>query len=323
MQIMKGIFGLFVSKITELHNSPYYKVLRVRQWLKNGSLFLAILFAGRLFEPTYFLKVLWGTIIFCGLSSGTYILNDITDIPNDRAHPLKKDRPLAAGKISVTTAQIIAVSLTVGSLILAFYTDAGFFVASAAYILVMLIYNLFLKKIPVIDVLTVAFGFVLRVLAGSFISDTPISALLILTTIFTALFISFAKRRAEATLLENQTQKSRAVLKDYPVYLVDKYLTLTFGAAFITYSFFTYQSGFRGTSKLLTSLLPSTLARPNWLMITIPVVFYALSRYMFLIYERREGESPENIILTDKVLLGTSAVWLTLVIFFLYLLPLI
>lgn len=315
--------GHFIERIKGLHNSPYYKVLRVRQWLKNGSLFLAILFAGRLFEPNYFLKVLWGTIIFCGLSSGTYILNDIADIPYDREHPLKKNRPLASGKISITTAQILALALTLGSLILAFYTDAGFFVAAAAYILVMVVYNLWLKRVPVIDVLTVAFGFVLRVLAGSFISETPISALLILTTIFTALFISFAKRRAEATLLENHAQKSRSVLKDYPVYLVDKYLTLTFGAAFITYSFFTYQSGFRGTSKLLTTLLPHTLSRPNWLMITIPVVFYALSRYMYLIYEKKEGESPENIIMTDKILLGTSALWLTLVIFFLYGLPLL
>ena len=304
--------------LIKLHNSPYYKVLRVRQWIKNGSLFLAILFGGRLLEPDYFLKVLWGAIIFCGLSSGTYILNDIADIPFDKIHPLKKMRPLASGKIPLNIAQLLAVVLTLGSLALAFYTDAGFFMAAATYVLVMVAYSLVLKRIPVIDALTVAFGFVLRVFAGSFIAETPISALLILTTIFTALFISFAKRRAEATLLENQSEKSRTVLKDYPIYLVDKYLTLTFGAAFITYSFFMYQSGFRISSKLLTNFLPSTLAKPNWLMLTIPVVFYAMSRYMYLIYERKEGESPENIVLTDKILLCTSTLWLTLIIFFLY-----
>lgn len=317
--MIKTVIGVF----QKIHDSQYYKVLRVRQWVKNSSLFLAILFGGRLFTPEYFWQVAWGAVIFCGLSSGTYILNDIADIPYDKNHPLKKNRPIASGKISLETAQLLAVGLTLGFLALASLTDQGFFVAAAGYVLVMVIYSLFLKRIPIIDVLTVAFGFVLRVLAGSFISDTPISALLILTTIFTALFISFAKRRAEATLLESHPEKSRSVLKDYPVYLVDKYLTLTFGAAFITYSFFTYQGGFRVTTKLFSSLLPATLSNPNWLMTTIPVVFYALSRYMYLIYEKKEGESPETIILTDRVLLGTSAVWLAMVIFFLYGLPLI
>ena len=312
-----------ITLIANIHNNPYYKVLRVRQWLKNGSLFLAILFGGRLFDPYYFSRVLWGTLIFCALSSGTYILNDIVDVEHDKSHPLKKNRPIASGKISLDVAQLIAVTLILGGLALSFFADKGFFMTAAAYVGVMIVYSFFLKRIPVIDVLTVSFGFVLRVFAGSFISDTSISALLILTTIFTALFISFAKRRAEVTLLESQAPKSRSVLKDYPVFLVDKYLTLTFGAAFITYSFFTYQFGFRTSSKILTGLLPSTLSKPNWLMITIPVVFYALSRYMYLIYEKKEGESPENIILTDKILLATSSLWLALIIFLLYAIPLI
>jgi len=312
-----------VLKLLKIHNNPYYKVLRVRQWLKNGSLFLAILFAGRLFEPEYFKPVLLGVAVFCILSSGTYILNDIVDLESDQKHPLKKNRPIASGKVSIGSAQFLSIALITAGLGTALMMDNGFFMVCALYVLTMAAYSLFLKQIPVIDVLTVAFGFFLRVFAGSFIAGTPISALLVLTTIFTALFISFAKRRAEVTLLSDSASQSRLVLKDYPVELVDKYLTLTFGAAFITYSFYTYQAGPRTTGKILELLLPQTLTRPNWLMLTIPVVFYALSRYMYLIYEKREGESPENIILTDKTLLGTSALWLAMIVFLLYGLPLI
>ena len=306
-----------------MRNSPYYKVLRVRQWLKNGSLFLAILFAGRLFEPVYFKPVLLGAAVFCILSSGTYILNDIVDLESDQNHPLKKKRPIASGLISIGNAQILSIALITTGLGTALLIDNGFFMVCALYVLVMAAYSLFLKQVPVIDVLTVAFGFFLRVFAGSFVAETPISALLVLTTIFTALFISFAKRRAEVTLLSDHASQSRLVLKKYPVELVDKYLTLTFGAAFITYSFYTYQAGPRTTGKILELFLPQTLTRPNWLMLTIPVVFYALSRYMYLIYEKKEGESPENIILTDKIMLGTSTLWLAMVVFLLYGLPLI
>jgi len=309
--------------VVNLHNSPYYKVLRVRQWLKNGALFIPILFGGRLFEPQYFNLVLISFIIFCALSSGTYILNDLTDIPYDREHPLKKNRPIPSGKISVATAQTMAVALIILPLILAFIVDTGFFVVAAAYVVTMILYSLVLKQIPIIDVLIVAFGFVLRVFAGSFISNTSVSALLILTTIFTALFISFAKRRAEVTLLVDHARDQRKVFKDYPIFLVDKYLTITFGAAFITYSFYTYQAGIRTTSKLLSSFLPLTLSNPNWMMLTIPIIFYALSRYMYLIYEKKEGDAPENVILTDGVLLGTAATWLAMIILFLYGLPLI
>ncbi|MCX6783670.1 MAG: UbiA prenyltransferase family protein [candidate division WWE3 bacterium] len=324
---MVNLLRKILTRIKTLHNSPYYKILRVRQWLKNGSLFLAIVFGGRLFDLHYFGRVALGAIVFCVLSSGIYVLNDLIDAPNDRLHPIKKNRPIAAGKISLQNAQIMFIILTLTALTAALFLDKGFFMMAVVYTLMMTAYDLWLKKLPVIDVLTLSGGYVLRVFAGSFIADTSISALLILTTIFTALFISFAKRRAEVNLIEAETTQqmsaTRKVLKDYPAFLIDKYLTLTFGAAFITYSFYTYSAGIRQFSKTLSTVLPTTLSRPNWLMLTIPIVFYALARYMYLIYERKEGEYPENTLITDKTLFATAALWLAMIIFIIYGIPLI
>lgn len=299
------------------------RVLRPRQWIKNFAIFAAITFGGKLFEPQAFSKVFLGFIIFCGLSSSIYIVNDILDIQRDKLHPFKRFRPIAHGDISVFYASILAAIIAFISLWVGLFVSYGFFFLALTYFVIQLFYSYILKNIAIIDILILATGYILRVYGGEFASGYHISVWLLLTTISISLLLAVGKRRSELTLLKHaktKTEATRKSLSRYSEKLLDVYASIFATSTFITYSLFTFleNEGFKiSLDVLMPDFLPSFLQR-KWLMITIIPVVYGLMRYLEDVYERHEGESPERVLLSDKALLTTVILWVFLVIMIIY-----
>ena len=295
----------------------FYQILRTarpRQWLKNFSIFAAPIFAGTLFFEDTFLVSIKAFIAFCAISSGAYFINDIIDAPKDRLHPVKKNRPIASGRLSVPLAAITAVFLILGAITLSSIYIGNFFAYSLVfYIAVQLAYSFYFRSAIILDSLVVASGFVIRVFAGGFAATTSISAWLALTTIGISLLLAFGKRRSEKTILSKyaggEDLKTRKTLRHYPDQLLDSMINISATYTIITYSLFTFQVSPQGSAGSLASFLPSILRSPKWMMLSIPLVLYGVARYLYVIYEKEEGESPERILLSDKPLLFTVLVW--------------
>ncbi len=307
------------------HSFQIFKLLRPRQWIKNLALFAALTFSGQMFDGDLFTKVFTGFLAFCFLSSSTYIINDIIDVKKDRLHPFKKARPIASGKVSVPEAFVVLFA----TLAVAYYLVTligGFFVGIAlVYILLQLSYSFFFKNIVIFDIFFIAVGYILRVLAGDVISGYHISVWLLLTTISLSLFLAVGKRRSELTLLMNfQSAKItdvRRSLSHYSEPLLDTYTAMFAISTFVFYAMFTFLENPRGIQVgfdlLLPEYLPYYLQR-KWLMVTIIPVLYGLMRYLQDIYEKKEGESPEKVLLSDKQLLSSVIIWVFLVVFIIY-----
>jgi len=311
-------------------NLLYYllKSARPRQWLKNLSLFAAIVFSGQLFDRELFLKVSWAVVLFTVITSSVYLFNDIIDAPQDRLHPFKRKRPIAAGLLPVPVALAVACLGFFGALLLAANASAYFFFSCLGYVLLHIGYGLWLKKIPIIDVLTIASGFILRVYAGSFVIDAHMNVWFLLTVVSAALFLAVGKRRSEMTLLASvglAASEHRKVLGHYTPTLLDVYTGMFANTTWLAYTFFSFlQPPFLPTRPKLVGLwanLPPTLSAQKLLMITVPVVIYGVMRYLQLIYERNQGESPERVLLSDRPLLGSVLLWGFMVVVILYVLP--
>jgi len=309
-----------VNKIISL-----VKLLRPRQWIKNLAVFAAITFAGELFDPVSFQKVFLAFISFCLLSSATYIINDAFDVKKDRLHPFKRFRPLANGDIPIFLAIFIATLLIMSSMIIGSSVNPGFLILAIIYIIIQLLYSLFLKSIAIVDILAIASGYILRVYGGEFAGESHISVWLLLTVISVSLFLAIGKRRSELTLLSSNKEVNiaavRKTLSHYSERLLDVYASIFATSTFISYSLFTFlenPKGFKlGISVLFPEYLPGFLER-KWLMITIAPVVYGLMRYLQDIYEKKEGESPDRVLLSDKPLLITVITWVLLVIGIIY-----
>lgn len=301
------------------------KLLRPKQWIKNFAIFAAIVFTGELFDTPVFLKVLIGFVVFCGLSSAIYIVNDIFDVEKDRMHPFKKFRPLANKDLSIQYAVILATILAIGSLFLSTIVAPAFVVLVFVYLALQLMYSMALKDIEILDILTLAAGYILRVYAGETASGFHISVWLVLTTVALSLFIAIGKRRSELTLISHiqaiNKEAVRKTLSHYSEGLLDVYTSIFATATFIFYSLFTFlenPQGLKiGISFFLPDFLPPSFQR-KWLMITILPVVYGLMRYLQDIYEKHEGESPEKVLLSDIPLLTTVIMWILLVIGVIY-----
>jgi len=281
--------------------------MRIRQWAKNIFVFAALVFDRQLITLDSLLITLLAVMLFCLVSSLIYIINDLTDIEADRMHPEKKNRPLPSGKLSQKIAIIAA--LVLGLLIFpsAFLLNIKLGVILTSYFLIMLAYSLWLKHIPLIDVMIIALGFVLRVAAGVVIIVTErFSPWLFVATTFLALFIALGKRRAEIFLLETEAGSHRRVLMGYSLDLLDQLLTIVLSATLVTYCFYTFSS----------PITPGNHA----MMLTIPFVIYGLFRYLYLIRMDHIGGAPEEIVLTDRPMQLTVLLWGLMVIGILYLL---
>ena len=305
----------------------YYvlKLLRPRQWIKNFALFAGITFAGELFNPWLFSQVVSGFIAFCLFSSSTYIFNDILDVNKDRLHPFKKLRPIAAGHISVPEAVVLLIGILSLAFFIAINTSLLFTIIGIAYIVLQILYSSIFKSITIFDILFIATGYILRILGGEALSNFHTSIWLLLTAVSLSLFLAVGKRRSELTLLQNvkgaKIDEVRKTLSHYSESLLDSFSTIFATSTFVFYSLFTFLAAPRGLSIGLDILLPEYLPsyfHRKWLMVTILPVIYGVMRYLQDIYEKKEGESPDKVLLTDKPLLASVIIWGFLVIFIIY-----
>lgn len=284
------------------------KAMRPRQWTKNAFIFAALVFDRKLLNKDAFLATLEAFILFCLLASSVYIINDILDRESDRNHPVKKNRPIASGKLSISTALVAAILLLLISLIGSFLLSFKLFAIFATYFLVNLLYTKWLKHLAIIDVLVIALCFVLRVAAGvSIIEVQRFSPWLYVVTTLLALYLGFGKRRAELSILVNDNPQShRKVLSGYSITLLDQYITVVSASTIIAYSLYTFSG----------SNLPDNYV----MMLTIPFILYGILRYLYLIQIRNEGGEPEEILLKDRPIQITVFLWAltVMVIFYIY-----
>lgn len=271
--------------------------MRIRQWLKNIFILAALVFDLKLFEPVPLTRTIAGLIIFCFLSSCVYIINDIMDRESDRQHPTKRNRPIASGKLPVNIALIVAASFIIITIPISFILSTGFGIISVSYFIINLAYSLKLKHIPLIDVLILALGYVLRVAAGvSLIHVERFSPWLYIAMFMLALFLGLGKRRGELINLENnQNVLQRRVLEGYNLSLLDQLITIVISTAIIVYCFYTFSA----------PNVPSNHA----MMLTIPFVVYGIFRYLYLIQVKKEGSAPEDIAFHDRPLQATLILW--------------
>ena len=274
------------------------KTMRPRQWTKNAFVFAAVVFDRQLslHNPLPLFHSLIGFILFCLLSSSVYIFNDLIDVEADRKHPLKSKRPIASGRLPVSVALVTLGVLLAVTFPVAYLLSPNFLIISIAYFLVNVAYTLWLKHIPLIDVLIIALGFVLRVGAGvTLIQVQRFSPWLYVVTTLLALYIGFGKRRAELTLLNEDAQSHRRVLDGYNLPLLDQLITIVSSSTILTYSLYTFSA----------PNLPANHA----MMLTIPFVLYGIFRYLYLIQIKHEGGAPEEILLADRPLQVTVLLW--------------
>ena len=299
-----------------------FKEVRPRQWVKNLSLFAALIFAGLLFQEGAFGKVFLAFIIFTILSSVTYIFNDLIDVEADRKHPYKKFRPIASGDLPLPIAVFVLILGVVTGLAWSYALNYYLFLSGVIYLLVQVAYSQYLKKVPIVDVIVIASGYLIRVYAGAFTISAHMDVWFLMTVIAASLFLAVGKRRGEMTLLLNYREaETRATLKRYTEHLLDIYTAMFATGTWITYALFAFNQPRivpDGRALQLISFLPRTLVSEKWMMITIPFVVYGIMRYLQLIYEKNEGESPERILLSDKPLMITGISWAIMVIGVLY-----
>ena len=284
------------------------KAMRPRQWTKNAFIFAALVFDRKLLNLHAFLQTLAAFVLFCLLSSSVYLINDILDRESDRAHPIKKNRPIASGNLPVGLALATGILLLLVSLIGAFLLSHGFFFISLVYFTLNLIYSIWLKHIPIIDVLVIASCFVLRVAAGvSVIEVQRFSPWLYVVTTLLALYLGFGKRRAELAVLVNDSPQShRKVLSGYSIQFIDQLITVVSATTLISYSLYTFSA--------------PNLPENHSMMLTIPFVLYGIFRYLFLINKHNAGGEPEEILLKDRPIQLTVLLWgvAVMVIFYLF-----
>jgi 4-hydroxybenzoate polyprenyltransferase len=295
------------------------KSARPQQWIKNLAVLAPAFFAGQIFHSLTWNKLAWAFILLSLASSGSYLINDLLDKNKDKLHPLKAHRPIASGKLPEWLVVAVAVGLLTFSLLASLQFRNYFTLVLASFIGLQLAYSLFLKRVILVDVMSIAATFSLRVFAGAFILPVPISAWLIITTVTLALLLAIGKRRAEVTLLSHRlAARHREVTGHYPNILLDGLTFMMATATIITYALFTFNLPEIATRRRIIDLLPQTLANPRWLMITVPFVIYGVFRYLYVIYEKKEGSSPERVLIYDLPLLLSVAGWALAAYFALY-----
>ncbi len=296
--------------------------VRPRQWIKNGAVFAGLVFSGGLENNFAVTTAFKAFLIFCAATSSAYILNDIFDIERDRQHPFKKNRPIASGLVPLPIAIIIAILLVLLALQQAFQITPSFFFAVAGYMILQIMYSSFLKNVILLDVMTIAAGFVLRIYAGVWAIGAHLNVWFLLTITSFALFIAIGKRRSELTLLQHHVSKTRETLLHYPESLLDILTAMFANSTWLAYAFFSFlQPPILARPKVLNFLTNFSFQRPGegkYLMATVPIVIYGVMRYLYIIYEKKEGESPERVLLTDRPLLIAVILWLVMVVGIIY-----
>ncbi|MCX8094732.1 MAG: decaprenyl-phosphate phosphoribosyltransferase [Caldisericia bacterium] len=282
----------------------YLSLLRIKHWIKNLFVFAPIIFSGNLFNSELFLKTLLTFFLLSILSSGLYILNDIFDLESDLEHPDKRNRPLPSGKINKNIAKFLSIILIITPIIISIFLNKFLTIIFLLYISFNFFYSLLIKKLVIIDVFIIAFNFILRIYSGSIVTQISVSNWLILCTLFLSLFLGFAKRRFEIVLLGENAHKHREVLSSYSIELLDKIIVILSTATILSYSLYSVSSETKEKFG-------------GGFIFTIPVVVYGILRYIYLIYEKKEGE-PTKLVTEDIPLIVTILIWIAFSIFIIY-----
>jgi len=295
------------------------KVSRPSHIIKNLALFAAIVFSGLLFAPGYLATVVWAFIAFSFATAATYIFNDIMDVKEDRNHPIKKNRPIATGKLPISLAIVVALIYLAISLFLSSVLSIMFLLTVIAYLLLQFGYSLGLKNIAVIDILIIASGFILRVYAGAVVIDAHLSVWFLLCVVSVALFLASGKRRAEFNILKSTSTVTRKSLVKYQKELLNSYVTMFGNAAWMSWALFSFFESPKATLPvwLFLAELSKTTTINKLLMATIPVVIFGIMRYQNLIFQGR-SEAPEKLLLTDKALVISVLLWVVMVLWIFY-----
>jgi 4-hydroxybenzoate polyprenyltransferase len=280
--------------------------LRPDQWTKNLIVFAALIFAVQLFDPAALALASAAFLIFCALSGAVYLMNDVSDREADRQHPLKRMRPIASGVLSPGTALAWASGLGGVALAAAFWLRPVFGVAAASYVALFIVYTRALKHVVILDVMSIAIGFVLRAVAGGLVIGVPISDWLLVCTILLALFLGLAKRRHEITMLADGATGHRRTLEEYDPYLLDQMIAIVAAATLVAY--------------IIYCASPETAEKfgTRWLVLTTPFPIYGIFRYLYLVHRKHGGGNPSDLLLRDRPLMGCVALWGLAVILIIY-----
>ena len=273
-----------------------FKTMRPRQWTKNVFVFAALVFDKQLLNADSFLRTLAGFALFCLISSSVYIFNDISDVEADRQHPEKKNRPIPSGKLPISVAWVAGIVLVITTFAISFFLAPGFEAVVIIYFLLNMAYTKWLKHVPILDVLVIAAGFVLRVHAGvTLISVERFSPWLYVVMTLLSLFLGFGKRRAEIALLAQGAGSHRKVLEGYTLPLLDQYIMIVSGTTIVSYSLYTFSA--------------PNVPENHSMMLTIPFVVYAIFRYLYLVQVKHAGGAPEEILLSDRPFQIAMILW--------------
>ncbi len=272
----------------------YLKLTRVPQWIKNFFVFVPLLFSLHLFDGDYFFTTLEAFITFCLASSLIYVINDLIDIEADRAHPTKKNRPLASGKISKLNASMVITVLVIAIVLLLLNFNTKFIYIVIGFVVLNILYSFWFKHIVILDIFSIAAGFAIRVLAGAVVISVPVSSWLVLTTIFISLFLGVMKRHSELLLsTSGDASSSRKVLSHYSLNFANQMATVAAAGVIICYALYT-------VSERTVSVFDT-----ENLIYTTPFVVYGIFRYMYLEYISNKGDNTTRIVLTDIQLIIT------------------
>jgi len=285
----------------------YIHLLRPKHWIKNIFIFAALIFSLNLFNIVKLIASLQSFFAFCLASSFVYIINDIIDIKQDRKHPKKRNRPIASGKISIKNAIIISIVCLIISMAFAYFVNLNTLIIILVYIFVNIIYSIKIKNVVILDVMFIALGFILRMIAGATAIEVSFSNWILLTTFCISLFLGFGKRRGEILLQNNNTQKNtRFVLKLYSTQFLDYMIISSVTLTIISYALYTIDLEVIkrfGTDKLIY---------------TVPLVIYGIFRYLYVIYKSDSNGDPTEVVLKDKSIISVVLLWILLVICLIY-----
>jgi 4-hydroxybenzoate polyprenyltransferase len=280
--------------------------MRPHQWTKNIIIFAAIIFSCNIFRVDMLVRVVIAFFLFCAFSGCIYLVNDLLDMESDQKHPLKRQRPLASGRLIKPLAIWGAIVIGLSSFSIAWFMSWSFFLVALSYVLLQIAYSFRLKHMVILDVFSIAAGFVLRVIAGAEIIRVPISSWLLICTMLLSLFLALSKRRHELTFLKEDAAIHRKILQEYSPYLLDQMIAVVTSATVVAYALYT--------------VAPETVQKfhTSRLIYTVPFVLYGILRYLYLVHQKKAGGKPEELLVTDKPLLINILLYGLTVVLILY-----
>ena len=280
--------------------------LRPTHWVKNLIIAGPLVFSLSVFDKDRLVLTALAIVIFSALASAVYLLNDIADREKDRRHPVKRFRPIASGALPIGAAWTSCAILLAGALWASWDLSPWFALCAALYFVNNILYSFWIKHVVILDVMALAAGFVLRVIAGAVAIGVPASEWLIMCTILLAMFLGFAKRRHELVLLASNAESHRKVLDEYSAYFLDQMILIAASATVVCYALYT--------------VAPHTIKQfgTDRLIYTVPFVLYGLFRYLYLVHQKESGGNPTKTLLTDKPTLVNVALWLSSIFLLIY-----